>query len=701
MKLLFYFIMITVLTSCNQRKDAGVICTLNSKLVTIRNAGTSLSVDNDIGFAITYKKNDEQIQLTAENDGNTSIFLIDSVNNRVTFTRRAAGIVEINDQYGEGKSIGIEAESDDKRLKCSISLTSYNKFPDVILVRSSFKNISEKNYQCIGYKLNQFSLQPSSDKKGWWSFQGAAYRWGQDFVFKLPDSFKRENYMGLNAIRAGGGIPLIDIWNYNFGLALACLSNKPEPISLPVESENGVIHLDIESKFENRTILPDDSLVTVQTAIIVHNNDFYEPLRTYSGLMKPLLPDFQKPVDSGYQPEWCTWGYNQNFKPEQILNKLDTLRALGIRSVILDDGWSLNHGDWIPDPRKFPAGDVDFKELIKKLHENGFKVWLWWVPGYVDSISSVAALHPDWLIMNENGSVHPSYGLCPAYAPVQDHFKKLVRKFAEEYMLDGFKLDFGEINSAPPCYNPKHQHDDAFESYFSTPELFKNICQTARQYNPQMLFEYCACGIPPNIFHLPYANIAVTSDPNISQITNRIKMYKALMGDDFPVLEEYCGVLAGPLYQLTIGTGGVPGTFSTYLDAYHEKWQKIYQKHQLSRGKYLNLYDIGFDYPEAHAIKKDDRYFYAFYTHPWKQLEARRWFRFGKEFDSRVEGKIEFKFPEEPYSGRIELRGLDSNKKYRIVDYENDRDLGIINGNEPFLDVSFVNNLLLEVIPVN
>ena len=97
-------------------------------------------------------------------------------------------------------------------------------------------------------------------------------------------------------------------------------------------------------------------------------------------------------------------------------------------------------------------------------------------------------------------------------------------------------------------------------------------------------------------------------------------MYKALRGDDFPVLEEYCGVLAGPLYQLTIGTGGVPGTFSTYLDNYHEKWLNIYQKYQLSKGEYLNLYDIGFDYPEAHVIKKDGSFYYAFYTHPWKQL---------------------------------------------------------------------------------
>ena len=43
--------------------------------------------------------------------------------------------------------------------------------------------------------------------------------------------------------------------------------------------------------------------------------------------------------------------------------RLERLKALGIRSVILDDGWSVNHGDWTPDPEKFPNGDVDFKKL--------------------------------------------------------------------------------------------------------------------------------------------------------------------------------------------------------------------------------------------------------------------------------------------------------------------------------------------------
>jgi len=336
------------------------------------------------------------------------------------------------------------------------------------------------------------------------------------------------------------------------------------------------------------------------------------------------------------------------------------------------------------------------------IHKNGLKAWIWWVPGYIDSATLIATEHPEWLIKNPDGAIHSAYGLCPAYQPVQDHYKKLVKKFVTEYKLDGFKLDFGVINSAAPCYDPAHNHRDPYESFFSTPVLFKNILETARQYNPDILIEYCACSIPPTYFHFPYFNLAVTSDPNITQITERIKLYKALRSPDFPVLEEYCGVLAGPTYEYTIGTGGVPGTFSTILDDYHEKWLGIYHKYQLSKGEYLNLYDAGFDYPEGHAIRKDNKMYYAFYTHPWRKMDEipRRWWRFGNEFDHKLQDLRETQFPAENFSGKIELRGLEKNKTYDVTDYANNRTLGTIRGRDPYLSVSFDNSLLLELTPV-
>lgn len=676
-----------------------VRCTITEKLITIRNAGTTVYIDNALHVKMLFASKGQTHTLT---NGNSSLIsAVNSKDKNVVFIRKNVQMQKISNKKGKGEKITIDAISSDRKLNCVLLLETYNNFPDAILVQCSFKNVSNETYHLTSYSINHLLVQHPLKEKKWWSFQGASYYWGQDFAFELPKSFSRENYMGLNDTRVGSGVPLVDVWNKRFGIAVAYLGEKPRDISLPVKVVNGIVQMEIKENNAIGSLQPNETITSPFTMIIPHSGDFFQPLQTYSGLMKSFLPAFKKPVDYAYQSEWCTWGFKQDFKTQDVLDSLDNLKSLHIKSVILDDGWSQNHGDWIPNPSKFPNGDEDFKTLINEIHKKDLKVWIWWLPGYVDSTSNQAVQHPDWLVKNKNGSVHPSYALCPAYAPVQEYYKKLVEKFAAEYKLDGLKLDFQEINSAPPCYNPEHHHKDPFESYYSTADLFKNIYETAVKYNPEMLIEYCSCGIPPSIFHLPWINLAVTSDPAIQQTTQRIKMYKALMGSDFPVLEEYCGVLAGPSYQLTIGAGGVPGTFSTYLDAYHSKWLNIYTQYALSKGQYLNLYDIGFDFPEAHTISKDGKMYYAFYTHPWRKPQPPSSVcRYSVEFDHTLEGKTEFKFPPDNYSGKIELRGLDKNKEYRVFDYANKRDLGNVQGNHSFLNVSFDDYLLLEVSPV-
>jgi hypothetical protein len=75
-------------------------------------------------------------------------------------------------------------------------------------------------------------------------------------------------------------------------------------------------------------------------------------------------------------------------------------------------------------------------------------------------------------------------------------------------------------------------------------------------------------------------------------------------------------------------------------------------------------------------------------------------YRFGNEFDTIAGKQKEFHFPSEQWKGKLELRGLDINKRYRIFDYGSNLDIGIIEGKKPFLDVSFPDYLLLEATPV-
>jgi alpha-galactosidase len=97
------------------------------------------------------------------------------------------------------------------------------------------------------------------------------------------------------------------------------------------------------------------------------------------------------------------------------------------------------------------------------------------------------------------------------------------------------------------------------------------------------------------------------------------------------------------------------------------KWVGIYKDKMLSRGEYLgDLYDIGFDHPEAHAIRKGGEMYYAFFARHW--------------------------------NGSVELRGL-QDRDYHIVDYVNGKDFGIVRGPKATVPARFDKHLLLEAQP--
>ena len=89
----------------------------------------------------------------------------------------------------------------------------------------------------------------------------------------------------------------------------------------------------------------------------------------------------------------------------------------------------------------------------------------------------------------------------------------------------------------------------------------------------------------------------------------------------------------------------------------------------LSSGNFLNLYTYGYDVPEGYAISKDGKMYYAFFAP-----------------DSS-----------KPWQGKIELRGLAKDGQYKVVDYEHDKDLGTVTGQDPTLTIRFTTHLLLEV----
>jgi alpha-galactosidase len=117
------------------------------------------------------------------------------------------------------------------------------------------------------------------------------------------------------------------------------------------------------------------------------------------------------------------------------------------------------------------------------------------------------------------------------------------------------------------------------------------------------------------------------------------------------------------------GRKGDKFALTTQREAQWRRWTALYNEKKLPQGRYLGeLYDIGFDKPEAHAITKNGRFYYALYADHWE--------------------------------GPVELRGLGPGR-YSVADYWSGHALGTVAATQNRLSLSFRRFLLLEATPLD
>lgn len=604
-------------------------------------------------------------------------------------SQKTAGV---DDQIGKGTLYTLIGESD--LLRKTIKATVYENFPKMVLYLVTYENLGDKVVQIDSWTNNRYliSSDPDQKKKEFWSFQSGSYENRPDWILPVISGFKQENYMGMNASDYGGGTPVSDVWRKDVGLAVGHVEIVPKLVSLPVEmpDKRGTF-LRLNYKV-NHELKSGETFTTLQTFVSVHNGDCFETLTDYRELMVKKGIKFDPPQDTAYEPVWCAWGYERNFNVKQVLNTLPKVKELGYQWAVLDDGWQTAEGDWYLAKEKFPRGDQDMIKFVDKIHSYELKAKLWWAPLAVDPGTDLIKNHPEYLLLNEDGSKQKiswwdSFYLCPALPEVQEFTRQQVIMFMETWGYDGLKIDGQHLNAAPPCYNPVHNHERPEEGFEKVPEFFKVIYETALSLKPEAVVEICPCGTACSFFNMPFMNQPVSSDPTSSwQIRSKGKTLKALMGPSVPYYGDHVELSDNKSdFASTVGIGGVIGTKFTWPVGEHinresgdvsltpekevewKKWMQIYQDKMLPKGEYLGrLYDLGFDRPEAHGIKKDDKMYYSFYADEW--------------------------------DGAVELRGLD-NRSYKLHDYVNDKDYGTISGPTHQMNVQFTNFLLLEAVP--
>lgn len=598
----------------------------------------------------------------------------------------------VNDpRHGTGRRqvfSGVSAQGIEKQ----VAVTFFDASPGLAVVQVRYRNVGQAAVEIAGWRALGHEL--GEKPGGFWSYSGTTHEDRRDWVQRLDEGFDQRNTLGMDAEDYGGGTPVANIWRRDIGLAVGHVEPLPHSLDLPVRRTAKGASIAVEQPME-LVFAPGQELTTQRLFLSVHTGDHFAPLVLYRGFMAAEGISAPEAPSSAFEPTWCAWGYERDFTVAQILATLPKVREVGFKWAVLDDGWQTNEGDWRIDRRKFPRGDADMRAFVAQVRAQGLRPRLWLAPLAADPGSDVLHEHSDMLLLDKYGAFQKvswwnALTQCPAYQPTIDYYVALVKKAIGNWRFEGIKLDGQHLNAVAPCYNPAHHHASPTDSCQGLPEFWNAIHRAAHEANPEAVVELCPCGTAFAFHNLPATDQFPASDPLSSwQVRSKGKSIKALMGSGSSYAGDHVELSDGrDDFASSVGIGAVISSKFTWprdtdtpieplpaggyvltaeKEALWKKWVALYQEHMLPKGEYRGeLYDIGFDAPEAHAIAKDGAMYYAFYAPRW--------------------------------SGQLELRGLGSGR-YRVRDMFNGNDMGTVDAASNRLAAGFEGFLLLQAVP--
>jgi alpha-galactosidase len=590
--------------------------------------------------------------------------------------------------HGPGTRLSLRGTAGG-RLEKLVEIELYERYPGLAVSRIAYRNTAGTPLRISGWHQGAARVPMSGTQEpAFWSYAGSTHEDRRDWVQPVGLHFSQENFMGMTASDYGGGTPIADVWRRDCGIAVGHLGLTPEAVSIPVtRTAHGA---DVALRAASaRTLGPGETFAPPESFIAVHRGDYFATLSQYRELMADRGVASPPAPPSAYEPIWCAWGYERDCTLELIRDTLPKVHDLGLRWAVIDDGWQSNVGDWELNHAKYPRGEADLRELVAAIRSHELKPRLWFAPLAAAPGSDLLHDHTDMLLLDKEGAPQNvswwnSFYLCPAYPKTAQSTQALVRRFIGEWGFEGLKIDGQHLNGVAPCYNPAHKHASPEDSVRGLQQFLLGLYQSAVAINPQALVELCPCGTAYSFFNFRSFNQAPASDPESSwQVRHKGKTLKALMGHGGSFAGDHVELSDGADdFASTVGIGAVVSTKFTWprdpkpkdsflltpeKEVLWRRWISLYNELQLPRGTYRGeLYDIGFDRPETHAIEKDGRLYYAFYAHA--------------------------------FTGSVTLRGLAA-RPYRVRDYFAGRDMGELAPGHDSLPVSFEKFLVLEASP--
>lgn len=569
-------------------------------------------------------------------------------------------------------------------LEKTVTITMVDTHPGVALMDVAYRHTGARPLALAGWQHAAHRLAG----RDWWGYSGATHQDRRDWVQPIAPGYKQDNPMGMSASDYGGGTPVVDVWRREWGLAIGHLDTVPRLVSLPVRATAAGVDMALQADAP-LTLTPGQALKTPTAFLMLHTGDCFAPLDTYRQLMGDRGIAAAKPPASAFEPIWCAWGYEREFSLDRVRATLPKVRELGLKWAVIDDGWQRLTGDWRPDLNKFPRGDDDMRALVADIKAQGLRPRLWIAPLAVAPGSDELHDHTDMLLLDADGAPQlvswwNSFYLCPAYPKSRERIKQVMHKIIGDWGFEGLKIDGQHLNGVALCHNPAHKHARPEESVEQLSLFYAAMHEGAREANPNALVEICPCGTAYAFHQMPYIDQAPASDPLSSwQVRHKGKALRALMGPGSAYAGDHVELSdGGDDFASTVGIGAVVSTKFTWpvdpkpkdsflltpeREVEWRRWIGAYNRLMLPLGQYRGeLYDIGFDKPETHAVQTAEAMHYAFYA--------------------------------PRYSGPVALRGLEDGR-WRVQEAIDGRDLGAVTakGGTARMTVAFQRALIVRV----
>ena len=333
-----------------------------------------------------------------------------------------------------------------------------------------------------------------------------------------------------SASRLASGAPiacLIDAENQNALTVALSDAATPHQITMGYIEETGRVEVRVE--LFAQPIAP-ISQYEITVRVDTRQIPFYEAIPAVEswweqacGYVPAAVPEAAKmPMDSLW------YSFHQALDTERILAECRESKALGMDTVIIDDGWQTDDnnrgyaycGDWELATKKIP----DMAALADRLHEIGMKVMLWFSVPFVGAFSKN---HARFEGMYLTCARHNVSCLDPRYKEVRDFLTEVYANAVRSYHLDGVKLDFIDsfrLGSEDMAEDPRR---DIYSLEDGVSALLEQITRALKEINPDVLIEFRQTYIGPCIRR--FGNILRVGDCPGDPLLNRLGTFDLRM----------------------------------------------------------------------------------------------------------------------------------------------------------------------------